>query len=130
MDYSVAKTIETYSPTVTNDLRFLNDRPSIDFINPGINVQLFSRIVPLPSTRSVNQVKQNIENPSLSSDGSEQSGGGVSTEDVIKHSFQHPRPVKTEILQLFDREATKKRKLNESDNMPRKQKYKHKFSLV
>jgi len=130
MDFSVAKTIDTYVPTVASNYHFLSDQPSIDNINPGINVQLFSEIVPVPqvTSSSLNQIKHEISHPKDTTN--EQSGGGLNTDNFIKESFQHPRPVDTQVIELFHEAKIKKRKAIESEDKPKKKTMKHKFQFV
>ena len=112
----------------------LSSNPGVDFVNPGVTLKLFEQVVPLGHSESKTLQKiheSSVEAEATKEDLNEQKGEG-SSNSLIEHSFLHPRPVKTETIELFN-EQTKKRKASQQDKditRSKVMKMKHKFQFV
>jgi len=109
----------------------------VDLVNPGLNLSLYSNIVPISNSHNIlnNQIQQKVEKvPELSSD-NDQIGAGMSEEDLIEHSFKHPKKIKIETIKLPKDEKKVKRQVQETEeSVPlKKAKFEqkpHKFQFV
>lgn len=133
MNFGVAKAIENLNPRIYSDpVPRLSSEPAIDLNNPGVLLKLYTDIVPI-SVGNIKKLEQKVQkDPDVISDvinaeGHEQTGRGV----TLENSFLHPRPVKTEVIELF-KNKNKKRKIEVQDDEEKKVKnrLKHKFQLV
>ena len=137
MDYSVARSIQNIGGRLYSSARpFQTSTPSLDYINPGLNIQLYQEIVPITSGSVIHSIEQKHENveatPKEDHKLHDQTGAGLDNQELIEHSFLHPRPIKTETIQLFKQNKSSKRK--ETTNLksvPKKKKIAaHKFQFV
>jgi len=116
MDFSVAQGINKLLPKIYNSpIPTLSSNPATDYINPGINLKLYTEIVPITSKysnttkKAEDDLKVMEESSNLQTRDSEQSGTGVLNEKLIQHSFQHPRLIKTEVVTFGDKNVSLKR---------------------
>jgi len=115
----------------TNSFPNYSSSPAFDFVNPGMNVSLYSDIVPVTNHQidSNYQMKQKVDlSPNIKIDEgveerSDKGQAGSGMDPKIKNSFLNPRPIKTEMLQL----AKNKRKLTTEDKVSAPQKPKKKL---
>jgi len=140
MDFNVSQSIQSFgghlhmTPYVT-----YSSVPAQNQVNPGINVQLYSDIVPLHSGfqnlhhKNENQSLPRTDNSNQDIDIEQtenQTGSGL--DPAIQKSFQNPRPIKTEVLEVFEHKekTSRKRKKDETKGEPKSKSVKHKFQLV
>ena len=119
MEFSVAKTIESLGGHVyTNSYPNYSSSPAFDFVNPGMNINLYTDIVPITnSSRELDyrieqkvesSYKSKIEETGEERNEKEQSGAGM--DPKVIQSFLHPRAIKTEMVELVKSKKMNKRK--------------------
>lgn len=116
MNFSLAKGINSLGTHIHNSaINVYLSTPEKDFVNPGFNLHLYSDIVPIGSTalpgssmkRAEKEEKSEDLAKKLEIDNPLQTGAGK--EDLlIEASFEHPRPIKTEIIDAFHKEVVSK----------------------
>lgn len=108
MNFGVSKTIENYQPQLFhNYFPVLSSEPALNLTNPGISLQLYSEVVPLTSQHAYKRIEQKIEEENEALSTPVQDGKGID-EEKLKKSLLHPRPIKTEILEVFKSEKKRK----------------------
>jgi len=104
MNFSLAKTIEAYGGKVHSGyFNLYTSTPSKDLINPGFNLQLYSDVVPLSGGQTQTQYLQEKTEAKSSNDEKEDKDGFGKEDEKIIHSFEHPRPIKTETIEVVQR---------------------------
>ena len=108
--------------------------PCNDFTNPGLNVRLYHDIVPIIPGPAVHEIHKKISNEidEQTRDESNQHGSGIDHQRLIEHSFNHPKPIKTERIEVLRDKKTNKRKLDGQGQTPPKTKKarQHKFQVI
>lgn len=132
MDFSLAQSIQSFGGRILSvPVATYTSTPANCKFNPGFNVRLYSDIVPIKfsSHQNKNRVeyKSNEEEIDLESIETDQTGDGIDAN--IAKSFQHPWPIKTETLEVFERSKGQKRK-NSDVKEAKPKKIKHKFQFV
>lgn len=106
MNYSLSKTIQAYGGQIrSGNFNLYTSTPSIDLVNPGFNLRLYSDIVPLTAGQTQTEYfKEKIEDKKGNDEKVDKDGFGKE-EEMIEHSFEHPRPIKTETIEVFQRKS-------------------------
>ena len=136
MDFGVSKTIGSLGVRQFSNFHpFYTSQPAIDLVNPGVNMQLYSDIVPIFVGSQTHKIEQKVQETQVNdSNGSNlQNGAGMDNEKLIEHSFLHPRPIKTEMIQLLKANPLKRKSDQKSEFIVTKKiknEKSHKFSLV
>jgi len=135
MDFSLSKNIQNFGNHLYDSGHpFYSNKPSINYINPGLNISLYNDIVPILSGFERHATQPKLEksdgpnNETKDMMDNNQTGAGEE-DDLIKRSFEHPRPIKTEMITVTNKAL--KRHLNEPSKTIKKAKQVvHKFQLV
>lgn len=132
MQFSVSESINSLNGHLY-DQSFPNfsSTPAKERINPGLVFQMYTDVVPLHYANDLNlnavHQKKDTDGEMLQSQQNEnQTGSGY--EDLIKHSFQHPRPIQTEVL-LPVKKSKRKNDINQDGGAHTGKKIKHKFQF-
>lgn len=130
MQFSVSQSIQNFQSNLLSASPFYSSTPAKDLINPGFGIQLYSDIVPLHSAIGSHQIEQKVqENAIVEVEKTEnQTGSGKSEEELIQFSFQHPKPIKTELLEVHKR--GKRRSDKNGEESKQSKKIKHNFQFA
>lgn len=119
MNFALAKTIQNLGGHIHhNSFNVYLNTPSTDFINPGFNLQLYTDIVPTNNNihgREVQKEKATEDElPPIEEKNILQKGSG-NDDELIESSFQHPRPIRTEIIDAFQQKNDLKKSAKRSN---------------
>lgn len=139
MNYGVSKFIDSLHPRIfSSPFPNYTSEPANDLNSPGVNLRLFSDVVPISSTFQKQQtLKVPIDADTSLKQDNNQEGSGLDSK--VEHSFLHPRPVKTELIEVFKQTNDKKKdkrqlkqpnEKNEDIKPSKKLKLSHKFQVV
>jgi len=142
MNFSVSKTIQNLGTHIfSNSSNIYSSTPALDFVNPGVNIRLYTDVVPIHAGQLTHNIETKVQKDEESETKSEirrneddenQRGAGIDKEqNAIDYSFLHPRPIKTEVMQTFQMKQSKKRKSEENTekNETRKKPFCHYYSI-
>jgi len=119
-----------------------SSKPVTDLVNPGLNLCLYSDIVPIFHGEFDYKIKKNVDlgekdkqnEDEKSQNLNIQSGSGINSEDLIDFSFNHPKRIKTETVRLPKQKTIKRQSTssNEAEEPFKKPKLngQHKFQLI
>jgi len=131
MQFSVSESINALKGKLyVQPYPFYSSTPSQDLINPGFSLNLYSDIVPLNNGRDSQYKVVAKGNEILESETVENQTGSGLTNEEIQHSFQHPRPIKTETLYIKKSQGKRKIESSEQCDVKKPKKIKHKFQFV
>jgi len=126
MNFGVAKEIENLQPRIfSKSYHDYTSEPARDLNSPGVVLKLYSDVVPIVQNVNTSNVTPKLTDD-ITTELSEQSGSGL--EKSVENSFLHPRPIKTETIELL--KLGRKRKEPNKEENKKKSKMNHKFSLV
>ena len=123
MDFGVSKTIGSLGVRQFSNFHpFYTSQPAIDLVNPGVNMQLYSDIVPIFVGSQTHKIEQTVQETQVN----------VSNGSNLLNGL-HPRPIKTEMIELLKAKPLKRKSDQKSEFIVTnkiKNEKSHKFSLV
>jgi len=130
MQFSVSESIHALKGKLyEQSFPLYSSTPADDLVNPGYSFNLYSDIVPVNGHTSPHNV-QAKGNEILTSQSVENQTGSGLTAEQIQHSFQHPRPIKTEVLHVKKTPTKRQNQDFEGNGLKKSKKNNHKFQFV